>query len=310
MTIIEQIKAEIERQMKFYYEKEMDALDDSEQGDEDALWYQGHRKMCEKLLSFISTLEEAASKCKGCNNVKGCVTCVNGDQWAHYEESENPVPKDLEEAADEMAIRAFPEKKSYSTVIDRVVDYNAVDRKNYREGIIAGAKLGAEHLKKKDMNEMKDAMEAHYPEKYEKILLSLHHVMNCADAQNAVKRDGLELEDVCDFLFSLKLNRKLDKKIPYQKELEEYAITGGFAYVDNIIDKGHTNKWCADDVEQAYHDGIIAGSEWQKEQMMNEAVAVEVVGDKRDLRLIDSTQRCMFNAKRGDWLKIIIVKED
>lgn len=24
-------------------------------------------------------------KCFGCNNVKGCITCVDGDQWAHYE---------------------------------------------------------------------------------------------------------------------------------------------------------------------------------------------------------------------------------
>lgn len=63
-------------------------------------------------------------------------------------EPENPVPNDLEEASDEMAIRAFPEKKSYSTVIDRVVDYNAVDRKNYRDGIIAGAKWQAEQLLK------------------------------------------------------------------------------------------------------------------------------------------------------------------
>ena len=47
-----------------------------------------------------------------------------------------------------------------------------------------------------------------------------------------------------------------------------------------------------------------------KRLMMDEAVAVEVVGEKRDLRLIDSTQRCLFNAERGDWLKIIIVKEN
>ena len=57
-------------------------------------------------------------------------------------------------------------------------------------------------------------------------------------------------------------------------------------------------------------DAFIAGAEWQKAKMMGEAVAVEVVGEKRDLRLIDSTQRCLFNANRGDWLKIIIVKED
>lgn len=85
------------------------------------------------------------------------------------------------------------------------------------------------------------------------------------------------------------------------------------------------------------HDGVIAGAKWQaeqdtrdmlmsdnrhfnkvyelgkkdmKEQMMKEAMAVQVVGEQRDLRLIDSTQRCLFNAKRGDWLEIIIVKED
>lgn len=47
-----------------------------------------------------------------------------------------------------------------------------------------------------------------------------------------------------------------------------------------------------------------------KRLMMEEAVAVEVVGEKRDLRLIDFTQRCLFNAERGDWLKIIIVKDE
>jgi hypothetical protein len=40
------------------------------------------------------------------------------------------------------------------------------------------------------------------------------------------------------------------------------------------------------------------------------AVDCQVVGKEKDLRLIDSTQRCLFTAKRGDWLKIIIVKED
>ena len=58
MSKIEKIRAEIERQMKFYDEKEMKAWDDSEQGDEDALWYQGHRKMCAKLLTFLDTLPD------------------------------------------------------------------------------------------------------------------------------------------------------------------------------------------------------------------------------------------------------------
>ena len=42
-----------------------------------------------------------------------------------------------------------------------------------------------------------------WSEKDKKILQSLHHVMNCADAQNAVKRDDLSIEDVCTFLFSV-----------------------------------------------------------------------------------------------------------
>lgn len=66
---------------------------------------------------------------------------------------------------------------------------------------------------------------------------------------------------------------------------------------------GH--EWMTRDIEDAFKEG----AEWMKRKMMEGAVTVEVVGEKCDLRLIDSTQRCLFNAKRGDWLKIIIVKE-
>lgn len=38
--------------------------------------------------------EDHVDKCKGCNNVKGCITCVDGDQWAHYEE---PAREELDE---------------------------------------------------------------------------------------------------------------------------------------------------------------------------------------------------------------------
>lgn len=63
-------------------------------------------------------------------------------------------------------------------------------------------------------------------------------------------------------------------------------------------------------IELAEDHAYFAGGVNEKAKMMEGAVAVEVVGEKRDLRLIDSTQRCLFDAKRGDWLKIIIVKED
>jgi len=59
MSNIEKIKAEIERQLEYFKGKEDDAWDDCDNyTDEDAQWYQGHWKMCSKLLSFIDSLPE------------------------------------------------------------------------------------------------------------------------------------------------------------------------------------------------------------------------------------------------------------
>ena len=73
-------------------------------------------------------------------------------------------------------------------------------------------------------------------------------------------------------------------------------------FADEIINKEHRTP--------TFSDAINYGMQLQREQMMKETVGVQVVGEQRDLRLIDSTQRCLFDAKRGDWLKVIIVKED
>lgn len=62
-------------------------------------YWKGYDSALNDILSFIDSLqEEPVDKCKGCNNVKGCITCVDGDQWAHYEE---PISKELEEASKE-----------------------------------------------------------------------------------------------------------------------------------------------------------------------------------------------------------------
>lgn len=50
----------------------------------------------------LKKIEQKTSKyggyCEGCNNVKGCVTCVDGDQWAHYKEVEqNPARSEEDE---------------------------------------------------------------------------------------------------------------------------------------------------------------------------------------------------------------------
>lgn len=41
--------------------------------------------------------------CEGCNNVKGCVTCVDGDQWAHYKEAEQKPKQEWSEKDEVMA---------------------------------------------------------------------------------------------------------------------------------------------------------------------------------------------------------------
>lgn len=44
-------------------------------------------KYSEKILSVIDSLqEEPKDRCRGCNNVKGCITCVDGSEYAHIEE--------------------------------------------------------------------------------------------------------------------------------------------------------------------------------------------------------------------------------
>lgn len=63
MTTIETIRQEIERRKVQYYEREMKAWDDNgEYGDEDCYFYQGKRKACEGLLSFLDTLSEEPDK--------------------------------------------------------------------------------------------------------------------------------------------------------------------------------------------------------------------------------------------------------
>lgn len=45
------------------------------------------REMANDLFAFMDSLQnEPKDKCQGCNNVKGCIICVDGSEWAHIEE--------------------------------------------------------------------------------------------------------------------------------------------------------------------------------------------------------------------------------
>ena len=47
----------------------------------------GQESVLEHFENFVDSMqEEPTRKCKGCNNVKGCITCVDGSEYAHIEE--------------------------------------------------------------------------------------------------------------------------------------------------------------------------------------------------------------------------------
>lgn len=80
--------------------------------------------ICDTLLAFIDSMQEepvSKNKCNGCNNVKGCVTCVDGSEWAHYEE---PVSEELEEELDSYI-------KDNFTIDKEQLDRFGLDEKDY-----------------------------------------------------------------------------------------------------------------------------------------------------------------------------------
>ena len=42
--------------------------------------------------------QKPTNVCEGCNNVKGCVACVDGSEWAHIEEQEPALSEEDETA--------------------------------------------------------------------------------------------------------------------------------------------------------------------------------------------------------------------
>lgn len=95
MSKVEQIRKEIERRKEI--------LSNIQTSDSEvANFYEGKAKAYNEVFELIDSLDD---KCDGCNNVKGCVTCVDGSEWAHYED---PVSGDLGEYINELS-KQFPE---------------------------------------------------------------------------------------------------------------------------------------------------------------------------------------------------------
>ena len=43
----------------------------------------------DEIKKKLKTIEDEPNVCEGCNNAKGCVTCVDGSEWAHIEEAKS-----------------------------------------------------------------------------------------------------------------------------------------------------------------------------------------------------------------------------
>lgn len=96
LTYLEKQKENPDRAIligKAKLEKQVVLLAESN-GDENIYWDTKSEEdavsLLEKGLKFFGKQKEQKSDnpCDGCNNVKGCINCVDGSEWAHIEEKE------------------------------------------------------------------------------------------------------------------------------------------------------------------------------------------------------------------------------
>ena len=235
---VQAIRAEIERQLEYFKGKEYDAWDDCDRyTDEDVGWYQGHWKMCTKLLAFIDSLPEEpmdilAEKCPQ-KEIDPDVARAVADHFFDMPE-EHIADGKVEEAAEEYRRESF--KKSVMPQIDGPAnEYGG----SIKDAFIAGA----EWQKEQDQ---------------------------------PITGNSLEQEWL----------RYVDKK--KKENRGELPALGEYGW---LMIARHFAKW-------------------QKEQMMKEAVDAKVVKDTHGFFHIKSD--CVDGAKYkfGEWVKIIILKDD
>ena len=152
------------------------------------------------ISKFLDTLEEP-DKCKGCNNVKGCIACVDGDQWAHYEE---PVCEELNEAAEKYA-DAQPE-------IENVTYHDSFDIiPQLEQAFIAGANWQAERFEKNRLAACDNQTKEEYDREVEfatSIIEKEHRQPTFSDAIN----------------YGMKLQKEQDNNFQKFKEYTDRAL--------------------------------------------------------------------------------------
>ena len=92
------------------------------------------------------------------------------------------------------------------------------------------------------------------------------------------------------------------------EELDNVAILKAIDYTDGIEDGGtEKHPWNDEDVETGYINGFKAGAEWQREQMLKDAV--DGIARPDDCEIWVNLKGYDYNYKDGDKIKLIIIKE-
>ena len=93
---------------------------------------------------------------------------------------------------------------------------------------------------------------------------------------------------------------------PVSEDLDFIATRNALAYVNNI-NRGES-PWLDSDIELAYEDGMKAGANWQKEQMM--AKAVDAIVQPYDAEIWLNSQNDLKEFAEGEEVKVTVIKKD
>ena len=267
-----------------------------------------------KLLSFLSTLEES-KKCDGCNNVKGCVTCVNGDQWAHYEESENPINQDeLEEELDRFIA------SGKSVTVDDYGTYK-VSYHDFKKVARHFAQWGAEHLANSNdevvinghsEDERLGIPMCHHPKRFSEdcVDFNMHEEKEIKESEKTIDID-FEQElynhfgQVKDFTLGMRIGQyfyelgKQSGSSEIPNDLEEAANEYAYRGLPDEM------KPYVKPVGDEFIKNFIAGAKWDRQQMLKEAVECELVCIKDRLAAILPMKEFQWTV--GDKVRVIVI---
>ena len=182
--------------------------------------YQGNmpnRPMIPRIYAskiIDSMQEEPKDKCRGCNNVKGCITCVDGSEYAHIEECD-----------------------------------------------ITGIKS-------------------------EEVIAKLEESVEDSEL---IKESQLDSPD---------FKAALEKKVREAQDWTYIEEEGGSCPLNE--------EFGADDLEEFAE----WGASWMREQMMKDAVKVSVNGNDDGWLTLGYLPECECELRKGDEVKVIIIKED